>query len=232
MIITIDGPSGSGKTTLALSVARALHFFCMNSGYLYRGLGYILINYYQYDDVKFERINIADVQAIFESGQFRYEYDGYNTKIFWADHDITMFLKSPRISHVAGILGSHLQARSIIRQYEQALVLTRDSVVEGRACGSVIYPQAEIKFYVNADQQVRAHRLVQDQRKRGVVLAQDEALRQIQERDMLDQSRKIEPLMIPNGAIVLDSTDTTADQLEQKALEKIKDFFKLHKKNG
>ena len=74
MIITIDGPSGSGKSTLAVMLAKYLNFSCLNSGYLYRGLTYVLKTYYGYDENKLKNPYMADVQAFFQSGNFVYEY--------------------------------------------------------------------------------------------------------------------------------------------------------------
>lgn len=220
MIITLDGPSGSGKTTLALMIARHLNFFCMNSGYLYRGLAYVLKTYYGYDLTKMSTPDLTDVTAIFGSGNFRYEYDQGLTKIFWID-DITMFLKDPEISKMAATIARHDGAREILRQYERSLVGDKDTVVEGRACGSVVYPDADIKFYIDASQKLRASRLQRDQLKRGKILTINQALTQIQMRDDMDKTRSVEPLMIPDGAIVLDSTDLSADDLLQQALSEI-----------
>lgn len=225
MIITIDGPSGSGKTTLALMVAQHLHFFCMNSGYLYRGLAYVLKTYYSYDLAKIESPDLADIAAIFSSGNFRYEYDQGLVKIYWIDN-ITPYLKDPEISKFAATIARHDGARQLLRQYERSLVDGKDTVIEGRACGSAVYPHADIKFYVDASPQLRASRLQLDQLKRGKVLNINEALTQIKMRDDMDKTRAVEPLAIPEGAVVLDSTKTNADELLQQALNVIGKFLK------
>lgn len=225
MIITIDGPSGSGKTTLALKIATHLHFFCMNSGYLYRGVAYVLKTYYGYDMISIATPDAAQITAILGSGNFRYEYDQGLTKVFWID-DITQFLKDPDISRMAAAMARDDRARHIIRQYEQSLVDDKDAVVEGRSCGSVSYPHADIKFYVDASPKLRASRLQRDQLMRGKILNINEALTQITMRDSMDQDRLVEPLMIPAGAIILDSTESTADELFKKALGEIEKVIK------
>lgn len=225
MIITLDGPSGSGKTTLALMIAKHLNFFCMNSGYLYRGLVYVLKTYYAYDMLKMQTPDLADVAAIFGSGNFRYEYDQGLTKVYWIDN-ITPFLKDPEISKMAAIIARHDGARAILRQYERSFVAGKDTVIEGRACGSVVYPEADIKFYIDASPQLRASRLQRDQLMRGKSLTDHEALTQIHVRDEMDKTRLVEPLQIPDGAITLDSTNVSADELLQQALNVIRKVLK------
>jgi len=226
MIITIDGPSGSGKTTLAIKIAKHLNFFCLNSGYLYRGLAYVLKTAYGYNAQTIQNPDINHVTAIFQSDLFRYVYEAGLVKIYWGV-EITMFLKDPEISKFAAIVGQNSEARLVLRQYEKSLVVGKDCVIEGRACGSVIYPEADIKFYITSTQEIRALRLQQDQLKRGKVLSLSEALGQIKMRDDMDMSRLIEPLVCPEGATILDSTVATTDELLKIALHVIKQ--KLHR---
>ncbi|MBP6892753.1 (d)CMP kinase [Candidatus Babeliales bacterium] len=221
MIITIDGPSGAGKSTLALKIAKSLHFSYLNTGYFYRGLAYVLKTFYGYDTHRMQHPNVADIQAIFASGNLQYVYDHGIAKMLWVD-DITIFLKDPEISHLAAFLGQNDIVRTQVHQAERAFVTDHDSVVEGRACGSVIFPQAEVKFFLTASLEVRAKRLQHDQQKRGNELSAQEALQHIALRDKMDVERPVEPLIKPEGAIELDSTSTNADELLEICLKFIK----------
>ena len=221
MIITIDGPSGSGKSTLALKIAQHLGFAYLNSGYLYRGLAYVLKTFYGYDEQKMQHPDLADIQALFASGNFRYSYEEGLAKIFWID-DVTIFLKDPHISHLAAYLARNQAVRAQVHQIERQFVADHDSVVEGRACGSVIFPQAEVKFFLTATAAVRAARLQSDQEKRGNLMSIPEALEHIAMRDKMDLERPVEPLIKPEGAIELDSTYETSAQLLEKSLKFIK----------
>ncbi len=226
MIITIDGPSGAGKSTLALKIAKYLHFSYLNSGYFYRALAYVLKNFYGYNQTKMQHPDAKDLKAIFFSGNLKYAYENGLAKMFWID-DITFFLKDPEISHMAAFLGQHELVRELVHQAERAFVADHDSVIEGRACGSVIFPQAEVKFFLTASVQVRAERLQKDQQKRGNVLSLQEALDHINMRDIMDLERPVEPLIKPFGAIELDSTDTNVDELFEMALHVIKNVRKF-----
>jgi cytidylate kinase len=225
MIITIDGPSGSGKSTLAVKIAKYLNFMYLNTGYLYRGLAYVLKNFYNYDEKKMNNPDQGDIMAIFQSGKLVYSYQDGLAKIFWID-DITFHLKEAEISRYATLLGQHEIVREQIHKYEHILLDGKDSVAEGRACGSVVFPHAQVKFFLTAAQNVRATRLQKDQMKRGNLMIGQEALNQIIFRDKVDQERAVEPLVKPHDSIELDSTSKNPEELLQEALEHIRKFLK------
>lgn len=225
MIITIDGPSGSGKSTLAVKLAQHLHFSYLNSGYFYRGLTYVLMNFYGYDEKKIEHPQLKDIQTLFASGNFKYVYQDGLAKIYWID-DITQFLKDPTISRLSAYLAQNEAVRDQVHIAEHRFVNDHDSVVEGRACGSVIFPHAQVKFYLTASLPVRAQRFLDDQKKRGSVFSLSQAIKHTQQRDKMDYERLIEPLIKPEGAIELDSTHYTSDEVFQKALNFIQNAIK------
>jgi cytidylate kinase len=228
MIITIDGPSGSGKSTLALALSRQLNFFCLNSGYLYRGLAYVLKNFYSYDEKMLENPLPQDIQACFESGVFEYRYESGLAKIYWID-EITQFLKDPEMARGAVLLAQSDVARGAIKDFQIKLMKSNDVVVEGRSCGSTMFPEAQVKFYLDADPRVRAWRFVKDQEKRGNHFSFDNALEVIKSRDLMDTQRTIDPLVVPKGAFILSSSTDDQDQVLHKALNYVKEV--MHKKN-
>ncbi len=225
MLITIDGPSGSGKTTLAILIAKELHFFCFSSGYLYRALAYILKNFYSYDEEKIKNLDPEDVRAILANNNFRYEYQYGIAKIYWID-DITSFLKDIEISKLAAIIARNKDVRILVRAYEKNLISQKDTVIEGRACGSVVYPNADLKFYLHAPTDMRAKRLMTDQMKRGNNITFQEALKQVEVRDEMDKNREVEPLQIPQGAIILDSGQHSSEELLKIVLNEVKKIIR------
>ncbi len=225
MIITIDGPSGSGKSTLSVALAHHLNFFCLNSGYLYRGLAYVLKNYYAYDEAMLKNPKQADVDACLMSGAFEYRYEFGLAKVYWT-HDITQFLKDPQMARGAVLLAQSDVAREAIKNFQKHLVDDKDVIVEGRSCGSTMFPDAQVKFYLDAKPEIRAQRFVQDQKKRGNDYALQYALELIKSRDLMDEQRLIDPLVVPDGAVMLDSSVEDQDQVLQKALNAVKQVMK------
>lgn len=226
MIITIDGPSGSGKSTLALNLAHKLHFFCLNSGYIYRGIAYILKSFYQYDQLSIQHVNALEVQDFLHGGKFQYSYENDVAKIYWADINITPFLKAIDISEFAAILAQQESIRLQVRTFERSLAKNRDIVIEGRSCGSVVFPHAEIKFFLDASLSIRSRRLQADQQKIGKFISMDEAFNQVEQRDRMDRLRDVEPLIVPIGAIMLDSSINNAQEITEQALEIIRNYLK------
>lgn len=226
MIIAIDGPAGSGKSTVANAVARHLGFFCLSSGYIYRGLTYVLKTYYQYSDQALHDVALQDVQAIMQSGQLRYEYISGLVYIFWGQTDITPFLKTTAIDQQVAYVAQKDQVRAYVKAYERQLVLHKDAVVEGRASGISNFADASIKIYVTADIVVRAQREVLAQKQRGHTMTQQQALEIIAARDTKDMQRAHDPLRIPQGATIVDTTDKTKDMVFDEILEVIKKYLR------
>lgn len=223
MIITIDGPAGSGKSTLAAALAQHLHLFYLNSGYLYRGIAYVLITFYGYDEKELGDPNLNIIQDCIKSGDFRYEYKQGEAKVYFKDQEITKFLKDIDVSRAASLLGKNREVRNIIRKYKRALAeQNQNFVAEGRVSGSVVFPHADVKFYVTASEHVRAQRVQKLQKKRGDDLSLEEVLAQVAARDYSDMTRIHDPLIKPEDAIELDTSHLSKEQALQEALKHIK----------
>ncbi|MBI2353350.1 (d)CMP kinase [Candidatus Dependentiae bacterium] len=226
MIITIDGPAGSGKSTLAINIAKELGFFCLNSGYLYRGLAYVLKTYYGHTDEMLLSPSMPDVLACLHSDNLRYKYAYGVVHIFWGDIDISQFLQTLEMSKSAATIAQNDQVRAVIHDWERSLIAHKDSVIEGRAGGSTVFSYAEVKFFITATLEVRAQRMVQDQMKRGHSLSVEKALQAVLLRDQKDMSRKRDPLVVPEGAIILDTTYLSVEQVVKEAIEHVKKAMK------
>lgn len=213
MIITLDGPSGSGKSTLAQTLAQKLGYFYLNSGFLYRGLGYVLVTEYGYDEDKLRNPDLKDVEDCLLSGEFVYAYENNRAKISFG-RDITPHLKKVAVSGYASLIGRHLGSREILKKYQRNLALEqKNAVVEGRDCGSSVFFDACLKFFVTASCEIRATRLKNDQKAFGKNLSYQEAYDFVVSRDKRDREREHAPLVQPEGSIVIDTSDATVDEV-------------------
>lgn len=220
MIITFDGPSASGKSTLAKGSAKSLGLYYLNSGMLYRGLAFCLLNH-----MEIKQDALATYQEFLPClMSLRYSYDlktGY-MNVFLNDKDITLYLKTAEIDKAASALGNNKQARIAIMKFEHRLVKNYDNfAVDGRDCGSLVFPQAECKFYITADLLVRAKRWQLDQEKQGNKVTLQQAERLLVQRDKNDSERDYAPLIIPDGAIIIDNSNLTLKQTEEIVCEYI-----------
>lgn len=213
MIITIDGPTASGKSTIARMLAHEFHYYYVCSGFLYRALAYLLINKFGYTEHTVVHVDSKDIAACFDPGLFKYVYDEkQQERVFFDGHDITPLLKDSFIDKISSITSVNVYVRHFVTQLQHAIAVDYNIVIDGRDVGSVVFPHAEIKFYLIASVEVRAQRWLIDQSKRGNHYTQQEATEKIAERDRRDRERTVAPLIIPEGAVVVDNSYLSLQQ--------------------
>lgn len=222
MIITIDGPVASGKSTVAKRLAQKLNFYYLNTGMLYRALAYLLVHTSGYTVQQLSDPREKDIDLYLDPHQliYRYETDG-TIRLFWQTTDLTPFLKTSEMDQASSVLSAHERVRARLLDFQRTFARKHAVVVEGRDTGSVVFPQAEVKFFLTASVAERALRWQYDQRQRGKQFSVPESVAQINERDARDTTRTHNPLIIPHGAIVIDSTGLTSDQVVEKMWEHV-----------
>ena len=223
MIITIDGPVASGKSTVSRMLAQKLNYYYLCSGLLYRALGYLLINKYGYTLETVGSPKHEDIMHCFDPHKFLYQYaQDTQERIVFEGLDITAQLKERFMDKVASVVSVNEQVRTAVTQIQRDIASEHNIVTDGRDVGSVVFPHAEYKFFVTASAEVRAARWRKDQEKYGNHFSADEAVAIITDRDERDKTRTIAPLIVPRGAIVVDTSDMSIEQTIAKMLEYIK----------
>lgn len=217
MIITIDGPAASGKSTIAHSLAQKLQFHYINSGFLFRALTYLLMHKAGYREHNFEHPISNDIDYYADSALLHYEcVPGAKPVVLWQGEEITNFLKDSSIDLFVPLLARNEYARMMVVNLQRHIAAHYDTVVEGRDTGSYVFPYADFKFFITASPLVRAERWVKDQEKRGNFFTVPQALERLAYRDRSDQERTIGRLIIPENAILIDTTDLTLEQSVEK----------------
>lgn len=219
MIITIDGPAGSGKSTVADILAEKLGFIHFNSGSLYRAITAYL------DDIGF---NIEDIKPETEIPHLdlKVRLIENSQRVYVNDIDFTPHLRKNRISTLVAYVAANKFCRVIIDDCQRKFCSQHNIVIEGRDLGSHVFPNADIKFYLDCSIKERARRrfLEEKAKNSNITLAQIEE--QIEERDYLDKTRKIAPLVIPTGAIIVDSSSLSIEEVVQTMQNQIKSKLK------
>lgn len=214
MIITIDGPVASGKTSIARMLAKKLGFYYLSSGLLYRALAYILVHEFGYDEQKLKSPRVADIKNALSDAYFEYVYDrSAGEQVFYKGANITPFLKDQQISFLTSIMATGQMVYQALHALQVQIADTHDVVVEGRNAGSLVFPDADIKFYLTASLAVRVARFMADQKAKGIVLDYKEARMQVQSRDERDINRAIAPLVIPQNAIIIDDSELDKNEV-------------------
>jgi cytidylate kinase len=213
MIITIDGPTASGKSTAARLLAHELGYYYLASGLLFRALAYLLVQEKKYSLQMLSQPSEHDVAFYLESPDFTYTYDPvFKEQVCYKGKQLTPYLKSKEIDQAASILSTNPLVREYLMNMQRSIAQRHDIVVDGRDCGSVVFPYAQVKFYLTADLVVRAQRWREEQLKKGIELSFEQAKKEVEVRDLRDMSREIAPLKVPEGAVIVDNTKFTMDE--------------------
>ncbi len=212
LVITIDGPAGAGKSTAARELARRLGYRLVDTGALYRGLAWAV------REAKLAPEDGPSVRAVLE--RTTVELDG--DRVLVNGRDVTREIRSPEISELTSQLTALRPVRDKMTPVQRGLAAGGGVVLEGRDTGSVVWPEAEVKFYLDADLETRARRRREELAARGVAAELAAVREEVARRDRQDMGRVLAPLVKPAGAIVVDTTGRDIEdvvQAMQKAVE-------------
>jgi cytidylate kinase len=205
MIITIDGPTASGKGSIAKALAAHKGYFYLDTGLLYRGLGYMTReSYNQYETAA---AGFWSPELVAEYGaRLSYSYSQGAAHVAVDGVDVTAELRTPSIDWYASHVSSVPVVRAGLRALQQELGRRHDIVIDGRDCGTVIFPHASHKFFITAALEVRVQRAHADKVRHAQAMPLHEIARAVMMRDLLDLSRPVSPLRPAHDAIILDTT--------------------------
>ncbi|HLW72811.1 MAG TPA: (d)CMP kinase [Candidatus Babeliales bacterium] len=224
MIITIDGPVASGKSTVSRILADKLGCYYLCSGLIYRAIAYLLVNNYGYTITTIDHIAAEDVKQCADVARLRYHYDELcQERIFFDNRDITLYLKDKFMDQVSSIVSVNRDVREAVTAIQRDIASHYNIVTDGRDVGSVVFPAAQVKFFLTASVEVRASRWRKDQEKYDNHFSLAEAVALITERDNRDKNRTIAPLIIPSDAIVIDNSELNVEQVVEKMMYYIND---------
>jgi len=210
MIITIDGPAGAGKSTVARGLAKRLGFEFLDTGAMYRSIAWACLR---------DGVDPDDGPAVTRVAH-RLELLVREDSIRCDGQDVTQEIRSPEVSRAASHVAAFPGVRDALVRLQRTTAEDRNVVTEGRDQGSVVFPDAECKFFLTADPGERARRRLHDLDQQGQPGTFDDVLAQIIDRDNRDQTRAIAPLVRPDDAIEVDTSGQTAAQVID-ALEQI-----------
>lgn len=207
LIITIDGPSGAGKSTVAKIIARKLHYTYIDTGAMYRGIACAFLRRQQKFGVHSSEFG-EDHRAISEflkNLDLRFEF-GEETKVYLDGEDISREIRDPAISMFASRLSQNKLVREYLYTLQRAQGNNGGIVLEGRDTGSVVFPDAHIKFYLDAHPEERVKRRHTELSAKGSEIDMESVKSDMEKRDKNDSERDLAPLIVPEGAIRIDTS--------------------------
>jgi len=228
-IIAIDGPAGAGKSTVARLLAKQLRFLLIDTGALYRSVAYEAIQSdIQMNSGKDLARLALDLNLKFGE-VFLHDNGTLKQKIFVDQKDYTDCIRTPQVAMVASKISGNAELRSALLDKQRLFGEKGGIVMEGRDIGTVIFPAAEIKFYLEASVESRAHRRLKEHQIAGRPYELQQVLEEIKRRDHQDMSREVAPLKKADDAILVDSTDKTLDEVVGNMSNVILEYYRTQK---
>ncbi|BAP39589.1 (d)CMP kinase [Metamycoplasma canadense] len=211
--IAIDGPSGVGKTVMSKMLAKKLGYNFISSGNLYRAVAYNALQ---------NNIDLKDEQAINNSWNFNDLYITSDEKVFLRNEDISLKIRESYVSLAASNIAKFQSLRLKINQFIQQFgSLNKGIIVDGRDATYRILPDAEVKFFLWATPEIRAKRRQKQNIDLGIQCDYEKILEDIKIRDFNDTNRAIDPLMVTEGSIKIDSTDMSVEENFKVMLDEV-----------
>jgi len=202
MIIAIDGPAGSGKTTVSRLLSEKLGIGYLDTGAIYRVLTFVALE---------QKIGVYDSEGL-EKLAKSLNVDIQGSKVYLEGEDLSDKIRTPRIDkHISAIV-AHPEVRKVIVELQRKIAQDRNFVVEGRDITTVVFPQTQYKFYLDADSRVRAQRRFKELKDKDIDIALEEVEEGLEKRDFSDRNRDDGALKKAEDAIVIDTTDLTIEE--------------------
>ena len=216
MVITIDGAAGVGKSSTAKELAKRLGYQYFDTGAMYRAVTF----YFLAESVDLESNNqvTKSLDSIKLHIDFSFEKE---MRIFLNDKDISLKIRSQEVTNTVSTVSAIKEVRDKMVKIQRSFAENGNFVVEGRDIGTVVFPDAEHKFFLQADYDVRAKRRLADFEKINEAKNINEIKRDLEKRDKYDSTRKLSPLKIPNNATIVDTTFCSFDDQVNQILKQI-----------
>ncbi|QPJ61386.1 MAG: (d)CMP kinase [Candidatus Nitronauta litoralis] len=215
MIIAIDGPAGSGKSTVARRIAQLLNFSYIETGSMYRAVAW------KAKQLGIDANDKDRVAAVAMNLEINFEPTPEGQRLLADGEDLTGKLQNEIIGKLAAAVAANPAVRNVLVPKQQAMGRASDSVMDGRDIGTVVFPEAEKKFFLDADVKERARRRFEEIRDKHPGLTVDDVVSQVQQRDHEDRTREVSPLLQAKDAVAVDTTGKTVDQVVEEMMRHI-----------
>ena len=212
-IIAIDGPAGSGKGTIAEAICKKLGFITIGSGSAYRCVALEIIN---------QGIDIKDKKKIIEMLEnidIRFDISEGKDTIFLNGVNVSERIREKDVAQIVSPVSSIKEVRIKLNEIFRKTAKGHKVVMEGRDIATCVFPNADVKIYLDAKAEIRAERRLKQNQEKGIDMSYDEILENIQKRDKNDMSKEYGALKIAEGSTYIDSSNMTIEEVTEKAIE-------------
>lgn len=218
MIIAIDGPSGAGKSTLGKMLAKKLGLLYLDTGAMYRAVALAVVR---------KQIDLEDAEAaaaVARQAAIDLVGEPDSLGVFLDGEDVSAAIRTLEIAQAASVVSTNSEVRRTMVEHQRQIGLSAPNgcVLEGRDIGSVVFPNANVKFFLTAKPEARARRRFEEDKAKGRISTYEQTLAEINERDERDVSRKDSPLTIADDAIVIDTSELDLSEVFEQLLASVR----------
>ncbi|MDO8445410.1 MAG: (d)CMP kinase [Deltaproteobacteria bacterium] len=217
IIVAIDGPSGSGKSTVAKRLAGRLGYMYIDTGAMYRAVAL---------QAKRDNIDINDSASLIrlcESVRLEFVPDNGGLRTILNGEDVSEAIRTPEMSMAASDISARKEVRQALLSLQRRMGENGGVVLEGRDVGTVIFPNAEAKFFLDASLEERGKRRYKELAAKGMDVTLEQTIEDVRKRDINDSSREIAPLKMADDAVLVDSTNIGVEEVVEKMIEVVQD---------
>lgn len=218
LVVAVDGPAGSGKGTITKLVAEKLKLVYIDTGAMYRCVTLECLNN------KIKPTDIEKINKILEEIEIELRVENEQQKVYLNKEDVTLKIRTPEVDKIVSKFSEIKEVRDKITPIQQRMGENNNIIMEGRDIGTTVFPNANVKIYLDASPEERAMRRVKQNQEKGLKMSYEEALENVKTRDRIDSERKISPLTKAKDAIYIDSTNMTIDEVVEKMIKIIEEI--------
>lgn len=211
IIIAIDGGPGTGKSTVSDYIAKKLNIVHIDTGAMFRAVGYFFVK----NNIELSEENVV---SNLDKIDIRLEYKELKTLVFLNNEDVTDFIRTNEVSMVASYVSKIKEVRKKLLELQRNMANTISVVLDGQDIGTVVFPNADFKFYFTCSMEVRAKRRTEDLNKKGNNTTYEEVKALLEKRDRDDRARKEAPILKAEDAIDIDTSYSTVEETAEKIL--------------
>lgn len=213
-IVAVDGPAGSGKGSITKIVAEKLNLTTIDTGAMYRSVTLAMIE----QNVKIE--DTDKIKEILKNIEIEFADNG---KVLLNGRDVTLKIRSKEVNEFVSPVSTIKVVREHLANVQREMAKSIDVIMEGRDIGTNVFPNADVKIYLDATPEERARRRFKQNQENGIKMPYEEILKNVKERDYIDSHREIAPLTKAPDAIYIDSTEMTIEEVTETVMKIIKE---------
>ena len=217
MVVAVDGPAGSGKGTITKAVAERLGLVYIDTGALYRCITLYMIR---------NNINLNDIdkiQEMLKNVGIELKKEDNLDKVYLNGEDVSLKIREKAVNELVSQVSHVIEIRENITDLSRKIAKGKNVIMEGRDIGTNVFPNAQIKIYLDATPEERAHRRMKQNEEKGIDIPYKDILENIKFRDNNDKTSKVAPLKQADDSIYIDSTNMTIDEVTEKIINIIKE---------